>query len=231
MEDLDSDEEGMVSRQRSRVSHMRSEVSFDPSMWAGDDTDDEEYDEDECGIGANFRVQPDGEVHCIGLLNGGPAEQSEMLQTGDILLKIDGMAVHGRTHSEVLGMIMGAADTLVELELQREDTVLTVEIRRDWTSNPKKARAGPQASGEFDPSLYAGSDSEDDMSEEDNDQECGIGISVGLDERGLYRVTEVVLGGAADSADNVRIGDILEGVGDVLVSKTPLLILCLPRAC
>ena len=189
-------------------------------MWAGDDTDDDEYDEDECGIGASFRVQQDGQVHCIGLLNGGPAEQSGVLQTGDILLKVDGIAVNGKTHSEVLGLIMGPADSLVELELQRDDALLTVEIRRDWTSNPMKtARAmGPQPSGEFDPSLYAGSSDSDEEAEEDTDQECGIGMSVGLDEMGLYRVTEVVLGGAADSTDDVRVGDILQGVGDVHVN-------------
>lgn len=53
----DDDGASAVSRQRSRVSHMRSEISLDPSMWAADDSDDEDYDEDECGIGANFRVQ------------------------------------------------------------------------------------------------------------------------------------------------------------------------------
>ena len=217
MEDFDSDEDGMVSRQRSRVSHMRSEVSFDPSMWAGDDSDDDEYDEDDCGIGASFRPQPDGQVHCIGLLNGGPAEQSGLLQTGDIVLKVDNAAVHGMTHSEVQDRIMGPAESLVELEIQRDDELLTIEIRRDWTSNPKKARAMPQASGEFDPSIYAGSTSDED-SEEDTDQECGIGMSVGLDEMGLYRVTEVVLGGAADSTDDVCVGDILEGIDDVLIS-------------
>jgi len=94
--------------------------------------------------------------------------------------------------------------------------VRTVEIRRDLTSNPKRPRAGPQPSGEFDPSLYAGSSSEEE-SEEDNDRECGIGMSVGLDEQGLYRVTEVVLGGAADSTDDVRVGDVVEGVGEVLI--------------
>jgi hypothetical protein len=58
--------------------------------------------------------------------------------------------------------------------------------------------AGPQPSGEFDPSLYAASSSDE---EEDGDgvehQECGIGMSVGIDQTGLYRITEVVLGGAA----------------------------------
>ena len=218
MEDFDSDEDGAVSRQRSRVSHMRSEVSFDPSMWIGDDSDEDEYDEDEYGIGANFRVQEDGQVYCIGLLNGGPAEQSGVLQTGDILRKVDGITVYGKTHSEVLDLVMGAPDTLVELEIFQDDTVKTVGIRRDLTSNPKKVRAGPQPSGEFDPSLYAGSSSEED-SEEDNDRECGIGMSVGLDEQGLYRVTEVVLGGAADSTDDVRVGDILEAIGEVLVNS------------
>lgn len=88
-------------------------------------------------------------MHCIGLLNGGPAEQSGVLQTGDILLQVDGITAYGKNHSEVLDLIMGAADTLVVLELQREDTVLTVEIRRDFTSNPKAAkfRAGPQVCG------------------------------------------------------------------------------------
>jgi len=137
---------------------MRSEVSFDPSMWVGDDSDEDDFDEDEYGIGANFRVQEDGQVrptpdtltpkpetlnlnpnpqtpnaqpetlflpqvHCIGLLNGGPAEQSGVLQTGDVLLKVDGIAVFGKTHSDVLDLIMGAADTLVELELLQGDAV------------------------------------------------------------------------------------------------------------
>jgi hypothetical protein len=55
----------------------------------------------------------------------------------------------------VLMLIEGAADTMVELELLRDQTILTVEIRRESTSNPKKARAGPLPSGEFDHSLYA----------------------------------------------------------------------------
>jgi hypothetical protein len=44
---------------------------------------------------------------------------------------------------QVLMLIEGAADTMVELELLRDHTILTVEIRRESTSNPKKARAGP----------------------------------------------------------------------------------------
>jgi hypothetical protein len=155
----------------------------------------------------------------IGLLNGGAAEQSGVLQPGDILQKIDGITVYGKTHSEVLTLLLslllslhslhstfvlehlvncvggggaqfttqfttqftpqltgctstavkvltpeelqvlmlieGAADTMVELDLLRDQTILTVEIRRESTSNPKKARAGPLPSGEFDPSLYA----------------------------------------------------------------------------
>ena len=65
----------------------------------------------------------ENQVHCIGLLNGGPAEQSGVLQTGDVLLKVDGIAVFGKTHSDVLDLIMGAADTLVELELLQGDAV------------------------------------------------------------------------------------------------------------
>jgi len=42
----------------------------------------------------------------IGLLNGGAAEQSGVLHPGDILQKIDGITVYGKTHSEVLTLLL-----------------------------------------------------------------------------------------------------------------------------
>ena len=76
-----------------------------------------------------------------------------------------------------------------------------------------------QRSGSFDPTEFAGSD--DDSSEfasENDDGECGIGVSVCKDERGFFRITEVVMGGAAQQASALRVGDILRSVDGNVIS-------------
>jgi C-terminal processing protease CtpA/Prc len=77
-----------------------------------------------------------------------------------------------------------------------------------------------QRSGSFDPTEFAGSDedSSDFASETGEDGECGIGVSVCKDERGFFRVTEVVMGGAADQASALRVGDILRSVDGHIIS-------------
>ncbi len=88
-EDIDSDDDD-VGVGRRRVQPSRSEMSFDPSVYAGDYDDDEfeGFEEDECGIGASLRVCEDGRAAVIGLVTGGPAERSGVLQVRDFVLRI-----------------------------------------------------------------------------------------------------------------------------------------------
>eukprot|EP00961_Rhodomonas_salina_P181669 2452435-Rhodomonas_salina.1 len=144
-------------------------------------------------------------------------------------------------------MVMGPEGSTVTLEVLRDgSTVLMVEVGREWTRSMERAAPLGQKSGEFDPSEFAGSDSEGsdqtrtaassrgrvcgvpesavcclcvvDACVAVRDQECGVGLSVGKDERGRYHVTEVVLGGAADSTGAVRVGDMMEGIDDEMLS-------------
>lgn len=157
----DSDEEMMMTKSTSaRVHRARSEISFDASVWADDDSDDDGED-DSCGIGASFRVQDNGEVEVIGLVNGGPAERSGVLQVGDVLLTVNGVNVRGKDHARILEMVMGPEGSTVTLEVLRDgSTVLMVEVGREWTRSMERAAPLGQKSGEFDPSEFAGSDSE-----------------------------------------------------------------------
>ncbi|KAJ1480440.1 hypothetical protein T484DRAFT_1810757 [Baffinella frigidus] len=151
-------------------------------------------------------MQAGGEVEVIGMVKGGAAERSGTLQVGDLLLSIDGIKLHGMAQTAILDLVMGPADTIVEMEVLRDATsVLTVEIRRESRSRDHgQGTVRPVGSGEFDPSMYAGSDSAG------SDEAGGVGISVGRDEQG-FRVTEVIRGGAADSV-GIVIGDLLESI-------------------
>jgi len=116
-----------------RQPSMRSEMSFDPSVYAGDYDDDEfeGVDDDECGIGASMRAAEDGRARVIGLVNGGPAQRSEVLQVGDVVLRIDGVDASRKTHTDLVDMVMGPPGSMVELEIERESdgVIATVEIR------------------------------------------------------------------------------------------------------
>jgi hypothetical protein len=153
-----------ASGRRRGVSSMRSEVSLNPSAWGfGDSSSDGSYRE-EGGVGASVRVHADGRAEVIGMVRGGAAERSGVLQVGDLLLSVDGVQLRGLDQSEVQDLVMGAPDTLVQMELLRGATVLTVELRRTLPA-PRDSNGGgvrPVQSGEFDPSVYAYSGSEDD---------------------------------------------------------------------
>lgn len=101
-------EGGKVARRRSfKAMSTRSELSFDPSVFAGDFDDDEfeGVEDDECGIGASLRAGDDGRAVVIGLVNGGPALRSGVLNVGDVVVRIDGVDAASRTHSELVDMV------------------------------------------------------------------------------------------------------------------------------
>ncbi len=59
-----------------------------------------------------------------------------VLQVGDFVLRIDGAKTSGRSHSELVDLIMGPPNSTVELEVERESdgTILTIEVLRETTA-------------------------------------------------------------------------------------------------
>lgn len=75
----------------------------------------------------------------ITVLGDGPAAVAG-LATGDLIEQVDGEGLLGRTVIEVAGMMSGEAGTAVELEVNRDGALLTLElVRADATAVPVSA--------------------------------------------------------------------------------------------
>jgi len=71
------------------------------------------------GIGATVGLTEDGSLRVSKPLPGSPAEAAG-LQSGDIILEVDGQAVRGMDLVQAISLIRGPRDTEVELLIQRE---------------------------------------------------------------------------------------------------------------
>ena len=83
----------------------------------------------QCGVGLVLKVGTDGELYVKSMQPGGPAYDSGIVQTGDLLLQVGGKDTLGKTVEKVKGMIVGPAGSNCELLLKRwacdgEETVV-----------------------------------------------------------------------------------------------------------
>ncbi len=81
------------------------------------------------GIGVNI-MSVSGKILIISVVDGTPAQKSGIM-AGDIILKVNGKDVSGKTISDVAALIRGEINTKVKLELLRDKKRLTKEISRE----------------------------------------------------------------------------------------------------
>ena len=82
------------------------------------------------------RIDPVCPLQVVTVLGDGPADAAG-LQSGDLIERVDGQEVVGLSVIEVAGMMSGDAGSVLELEISRDGTALTLElIRADTTYVP-----------------------------------------------------------------------------------------------
>jgi carboxyl-terminal processing protease len=79
------------------------------------------------GIGATVRIRPDGKLEVVQPLPDHPAIKAG-LRAGDVVLKVDGVAVQGMNIYEAISLIRGPAGTTVHLLVEREEADQTFEM-------------------------------------------------------------------------------------------------------
>lgn len=81
------------------------------------------------GIGIYMTQNEDDEIVVLLPIEGSPAEAAG-LQTGDIIKKVDGIECKGLELTEVSNMVKGEEGTTVNLEIEREEYIFSVDIER-----------------------------------------------------------------------------------------------------
>ncbi len=81
------------------------------------------------GIGA-YVEEVEGSIVIVSPIEGSPAEVAG-LQPGDILRQADGIDLTGMSADEAASLVRGPAGTTVILVVERDGTILTLEIMRD----------------------------------------------------------------------------------------------------
>ena len=90
------------------------------------------------GVGIVFQPDSTGALHVKSLAVGGPAEESDLVQIGDVLHEIDGHHVYRKPVGQLAPLILGQEGTFVRLGLQRESAggvskLVDVQLRRGWS--------------------------------------------------------------------------------------------------
>jgi hypothetical protein len=102
-------------------------------------------EDDECGIGAFITCGSSGVYQVAHIESGGPAAASGVLHVGMVVRQIDGISVHGRSSDEVSSLLVGPANTLVELEVEDEAGPRRVAVRRGTEAGGRTSqRGGPR---------------------------------------------------------------------------------------
>ena len=79
------------------------------------------------GIGATLRLNQAGQVVIVQVFAGQPAAEAG-LQRGDIILKVDGESLEGKTLLDAVSLIRGPKGTMVRLTIQREGEAEPLEV-------------------------------------------------------------------------------------------------------
>lgn len=85
---------------------------------------------DYTGIGAEITMNEKGEVIIYNPFEGSPAEKAG-LKKGDIVLKIDGKSVEGKTSSEVSKLIKGMTGSKVSITISRDGKEMDFNLTRE----------------------------------------------------------------------------------------------------
>ena len=85
---------------------------------------------DYTGIGAEITMNENNEVIIYNPFEGSPAEKAG-LKKGDIILKIDGESVKGKTSSDVSKLIKGMTGSKVSVTISRDGKEMTFELTRE----------------------------------------------------------------------------------------------------
>lgn len=80
------------------------------------------------GIGV-YMVLNDNSITVIYPIEGSPAEQVG-IKTGDIIKKVDGLEYTGDNYETVVDKIKGKEGTIVKIEVQRNNEILTFDVER-----------------------------------------------------------------------------------------------------
>ena len=81
------------------------------------------------GIGIYMTKDEDGNILVLLPIEGSPAEEAN-LQTGDIILKVNGIECSGMELEDVSDMVKGEEGTTVNLDILRNDEVINLDIER-----------------------------------------------------------------------------------------------------
>lgn len=82
------------------------------------------------GIGVILREGIEG-IGIVGLIKGAPADRSERVKIGDVIVSIDGRSIIGVPYEDVLRKLQGNGSGHVQLELRRGDERLKVTLSRE----------------------------------------------------------------------------------------------------
>lgn len=85
---------------------------------------------DYTGIGTEITMNEKGEVIIYNPFEGSPAEKAG-LQKGDIIIKIDGKSMKGKTSSDVSSMIKGMSGSKVNITINRDGKEMDFEVTRE----------------------------------------------------------------------------------------------------
>ena len=79
------------------------------------------------GIGAYIGMTEQGQPFVSAVMPGQPAEAAG-LRSGDVIVKVDGQSLDGRSQDEVVLLIRGPVETTVTLTIRREGTASLLDI-------------------------------------------------------------------------------------------------------
>lgn len=85
---------------------------------------------DYTGIGTEITMNEKGEVIIYNPFEGSPAEKAG-LKKGDIIIKIDGKSMEGKTSSDVSSMIKGMSGSKVNITINRDGKEMDFEVTRE----------------------------------------------------------------------------------------------------
>lgn len=81
------------------------------------------------GIGVTISPTDDGYVEVVKLIPGGPAENT-VLQSGDVILAVDGVSIKNMTQNEAITLIRGEVGTQVTLRVKHEGQEMDIALTR-----------------------------------------------------------------------------------------------------
>lgn len=146
----------------------------------------------------------------VSVFEGAPADQAG-LQAGDLIVRVDGEGVEGRTIDEVVEDVRGRAGTDVELGIERDGDVRTVTITRAAVDIPVIERTTVGDTAYLRLTLFTG----------DSDERFEAALRELLSQRPERLVLDLRMnpGGALDAAVNITSEFLDEGL--VLRTRSP----------